>query len=63
METYQIGQVARRTGVTINAIRFCEKAGLRPTPARSKSGYRLDRAKSLEDLAFISKGAAARVFA
>jgi DNA-binding transcriptional MerR regulator len=49
--------------VTINAIRFCEKAGLRPTPARSKSGYRLDRAKSLEDLAFISKGAAAMVFA
>jgi len=55
METLQIGQVARRTGVSIDAIRFYEKAGLLPAPARSSGRYRLYDARALEDVAFIQK--------
>jgi DNA-binding transcriptional MerR regulator len=55
MDNLQIGEVARRTGLTVDAIRFYEKSGLLPHPARSMSGYRLYRASALEDLAFIQK--------
>jgi Cu(I)-responsive transcriptional regulator len=35
-----IGKLSRATGATIDTIRFYEKAGLLPKPARTASGYR-----------------------
>lgn len=36
----RIGQVADATGVTVEALRFYERRGLLPAPARTSSGYR-----------------------
>lgn len=36
----KIGEVARRTGLTVEAIRFYEKQALIEEPPRSPSGYR-----------------------
>src|SRR5690625_7878680 len=36
----KIGEVARRTRLTVEAIRFYEKQGLIEEPPRSPSGYR-----------------------
>lgn len=55
MQSFQIGQVAQRTGVTVDAIRFYEKAGLLPRPARSTGGYRLYQEREIADLEFIQK--------
>src|SRR5713101_5664567 len=49
----QIGQVAKRTGLTVDAIRFYEKSGLLPRPARTQGGYRLYEAREVADLEFI----------
>lgn len=38
--SYNIGDLARLTGLTTGAIRFYESKGLIPPPARSPSGYR-----------------------
>ena len=51
----QIGQVARKTGLSVDAIRFYEKAGLVPRPARTQGGYRLYRQPEIADLEFIQK--------
>jgi len=40
METLLIGQVARRTGVGIETVRFYEREGLLEEPPRRASGYR-----------------------
>ena len=40
MPLLSIGDIAKRTGVTVETLRFYEKQGLIPTPARSASGYR-----------------------
>ena len=51
----QIGQVARKTGLTVDAIRFYEKAGLLPRLSRTQGGYRLYEEGELADLEFIQK--------
>lgn len=51
----QIGQVAKKTGLTVDAIRFYEKSGLLPRPPRTASGYRLYRDREVADLEFIRK--------
>src|SRR6266699_4373763 len=51
----QIGQVAEKTGLSIDAIRFYEKAGLLPRPARTEGGYRLYQEQEVADLEFIQK--------
>jgi DNA-binding transcriptional MerR regulator len=38
---YNIGQLARRIGVTVRTIRFWSDAGVVPCAGRSTSGYRL----------------------
>src|SRR6266404_7407245 len=50
-----IGQVSKRTGLSIDAIRFYEKAGLLPRPARTGAGYRLYHQHEVADLEFIQK--------
>lgn len=36
----RVGEVARATGVTVEALRFYERRGLLPAPARTPAGYR-----------------------
>src|SRR5258705_3815337 len=51
----QIGQVAQKTGLSVDAIRFYEKAGLLPRPVRTGAGYRLYNPPEVADLEFIQK--------
>jgi DNA-binding transcriptional MerR regulator len=51
----QIGQVAQKTGLSVDAIRFYEKSGLLPRPARTQGGYRLYEEREVADLEFIQK--------
>jgi len=49
----RIGELGKATGVDIETIRYYEKAGLLPDPARSSNGYRAYGQAHLERLAFI----------
>jgi MerR family mercuric resistance operon transcriptional regulator len=51
----QIGQVAQKTGLSVDAIRFYEKVGLLPRPARTQGGYRLYEDREVADLEFIQR--------
>ena len=51
----KIGEVARRAGVTAKAIRFYERAGVLPPPARGGNGYRLYGKDAVEMLAFVKR--------
>ena len=51
----QIGEVARKTGLTVDAIRFYEKSGLLPCPARTEGGYRCYQEQHVADLEFIQQ--------
>jgi DNA-binding transcriptional MerR regulator len=53
--TMQIGEVARRTSVTVDAIRFYEKRKLLPTSDRSVGRFRLYTEASVERLRFIQQ--------
>jgi DNA-binding transcriptional MerR regulator len=54
----KIGEVARRSGVGIEALRFYERGGLIDSPARTYSGYRVYGEEVLERLAFIKRAQA-----
>src|SRR5216684_6583894 len=54
-ESLQIGQVSQRTGLSVDAIRFYEKAGLLPRPARTQGGYRVYQQREVADLKFIQQ--------
>lgn len=49
----KIGDLARATGVEVETIRYYEKAGLLPAPAREANGYRSYGDQHLERLAFV----------
>jgi DNA-binding transcriptional MerR regulator len=49
----QIGDLAKRTAVTVDAIRFYEKRRLLPRPVRSAGRFRLYAADDIERLNFI----------
>lgn len=49
----RIGELGQSTGVDIETIRYYERAGLLPPPARQANGYRAYGAAHLERLAFI----------
>jgi Cd(II)/Pb(II)-responsive transcriptional regulator len=49
----RIGELGKATGVDIETIRYYEKAGLLPPPARTANGYRAYSPAHLERLAFI----------
>jgi MerR family mercuric resistance operon transcriptional regulator len=51
----QIGQVAQRTGLSIDAIRFYERSGLLPHPPRTLGGFRLYHEQEVADLEFIQR--------
>jgi DNA-binding transcriptional MerR regulator len=54
----KIGDVARLSGIGIEALRFYEKSGLLDKPARTYSGYRVYSRDVLERLAFIKQAQA-----
>lgn len=49
----KIGDVAKLSGIGIEALRFYEKSGLLEKPARTESGYRMYTRAVLDRLAFI----------
>ncbi len=51
----KIGEVARRSGIGIEALRFYERSGLLGRPARTQSGYRMYEPEVLERLDFIKR--------
>jgi DNA-binding transcriptional MerR regulator len=55
VQPLRIGQVAQKTGLSVDAIRFYEKAGLLPRPVRTGAGYRLYNPPEVADLEFIQK--------
>lgn len=55
MEKYTIGQIAKQTGITVEAVRFYEKQGLIDEPPRSQAGYRLYPVEVVDRIRFIQK--------
>ena len=51
----KIGEVSKKSGVGIEALRFYEKSGLLERPERTYSGYRLYTATVLDRIAFIKQ--------
>ena len=49
----KISELSRATGVDVDTIRYYEKEGLLPPPARQSNGYRSYAASHLERLAFV----------
>ena len=54
-EWLKIGDVAKRTGIGIETLRFYERSGLLSRPARTEGGYRLYDAEALDTLDFIKR--------
>lgn len=53
--TLKIGEVAKQSGIGIEALRFYERSGLLGRPSRTESGYRLYDAGVLQRLDFIKR--------
>jgi DNA-binding transcriptional MerR regulator len=51
----QIGELAKRAGVTVQAVRFYERRGLLPSPPRKRSGYRIFGEGDLRRMQFIGQ--------
>ena len=54
----KIGEVSRRSGVGVEALRFYERSGLIDPPERTSSGYRQYDASVLDRLEFIKRAQA-----
>ena len=52
-ELLKIGKLAKRTGSQVETIRYYEREGLLPAPARSEGNYRLYGSSHSERLQFI----------
>src|SRR5215469_10829071 len=53
--TFQIGELARRTALSIDAIRFYERRKLLPPAFRSAGRFRLHTADDIERLRFVQR--------
>jgi DNA-binding transcriptional MerR regulator len=51
----QIGFVAQKVGLSVDAIRFYERNGLLPRAARTQGGFRQFAERDVETLAFIRR--------
>lgn len=58
MSGLRIGEVAGKAGVSTATIRYYERAGLMPKPARSAAGYRLYSDRAVDELIFIRRAQA-----
>ena len=56
--TLKVSEIAKRSGVSPDAVRFYEKEGLLPPPPRTESGYRAYDESTTQRISFI-KGAQA----
>lgn len=54
-EPFAIGVLSKRSGVNIETIRYYERVGLLPKPARSAGGYRLYQTGDSNRLCFIRR--------
>jgi DNA-binding transcriptional MerR regulator len=54
-ETYQIGELAARSGVTPDTLRYYERLGLLPKTQRTSGGFRVYTAQTFERLRFIKQ--------
>jgi len=52
-DTYQIGELATKSGVTRDTLRYYERLGLLPPPQRTSGGFRVYPAPTLDRLRFI----------
>jgi MerR family copper efflux transcriptional regulator len=52
-----IGAVARSAGVSVQAVRYYERIGLLPRPARASSGYRKYDGDTISRLRFVRRAA------
>lgn len=52
---FSIGEIAQRTGVHIETVRYYEKVGLLPPPPRTEGGHRLYADDHLKRLIFIRR--------
>ena len=57
-QRYLIGELAKAVGVKSDTVRFYERSGLLPRPARTEAGYRTYDQHSLQKLRFIRKAQA-----
>jgi len=55
MKQYQIGQLAKITGLRTSAIRYYEEKGLIKPKTRSSSGYRIYDENAIQELRFIKR--------
>jgi MerR family mercuric resistance operon transcriptional regulator len=51
----QIGVVAKKIGLSVDAIRFYERNGLLPRPPRTEGGFRRYAENDVETLAFVRR--------
>lgn len=51
----QIGVVAKKVGLTVDAVRFYERNALLPRPPRSEGGFRQYGESDVETLAFVRR--------
>ena len=56
--TMTIGQIAKQTGLSVEAIRFYEKEALISPPERSQSGYRMYQPDVVKRVNFIKQAKA-----
>jgi Cu(I)-responsive transcriptional regulator len=54
--TFSIGELARATGTKLETIRYYERIGLLPPPARTSGNYRAYAERHLARLSFIRRG-------
>lgn len=55
------GQLAKKSGVGVETLRFYEREGLFAKPARTASGYRQYPAEAVERVQFIRRAQPARL--
>lgn len=55
MTALTISQLAHRTGVPATTLRYYEKVGILPAPARTDSGYRVYDEGAIARLAFVQR--------
>lgn len=54
-ELFPIGILSRHSGVNIETVRYYERSGLLPRPARSTGGHRLYQQRDVDRLRFIRR--------
>lgn len=55
---FKIGEIAKRSGLSVDTLRYYEKRGLLTPSSRSNAGYRLYHLDSLQRIQFIQRSKA-----